>query len=57
MSIKHRLPFLLLPVILLLSENFFPFLSPVTPVAQAAPSVSPKKGQKLPALLFPTPVP
>ncbi|MCP4363798.1 MAG: hypothetical protein GY800_00625 [Planctomycetes bacterium] len=45
MSTKHRLPLLLLPVVLLLSENFLPFLSSVPSVAQAAPSVSPKKGQ------------
>ncbi len=45
MSIKHCLPFLLLPVVLLLSENFLPFLSPVPSVAQAAPAVTPKKGQ------------
>ncbi|MGR3296498.1 MAG: SRPBCC family protein [Candidatus Bathyanammoxibius sp.] len=51
MSIKRRLPFLLLPVVFLLSENFLPFLSSVPSVAQAvaqaAPSVSPKKGQMI----------
>ncbi len=51
MSIKHRLLFLLLPVVLLLSENSLPFLSSVPfvaqAVAQAAPSVSPRRGQMI----------